>query len=148
MDLRARSARADVGHHPEVVLVAVARNVILRHAGDLEPEILGLVVGMVYRGAKPVAVEPERLRQVIPRPLDRLGLVVVAERPVAEHLEECVVPAVLADVLEVVVLAAGADALLRRGRATEFGRAPAEEDILELVHAGRSRRGASGRPPG
>ena len=44
---------------------------------------------------------------------DRFLLEVIAERPVAEHLEEGVVVGVLADVVEVVVLAAGADALLR-----------------------------------
>ena len=41
-----------------------------------------------------------------------------------------------ADVLEVVVLAADAHALLRRGRARVVARLAAEEHILELVHAG------------
>ncbi len=41
-----------------------------------------------------------------------------------------------ADVLEVVVLAAGADALLRRGGAGVRALLGAEEDVLELVHAG------------
>ncbi len=47
-----------------------------------------------------------------------LALEVVAERPVSEHLEERVVIGVETDVVEVVVLAAGADAFLRIGRAT------------------------------
>ena len=54
-------------------------------------------------------------REQFPRPGDRFLLEVVAEGPVAEHLEEGVVVGVLADVVEVVVLAAGADALLRVG---------------------------------
>ena len=41
---------------------------------------------------------------------------------------------VLADVLEVVVLAAGPDALLGVGRPRVGARAPAQEDVLELVH--------------
>ena len=57
------------------------------------------------------------LRQQLPRPRDRVRLEVVAEREVAEHLEERVVARRLADLVEVVVLAAGADALLRRRRA-------------------------------
>ena len=43
---------------------------------------------------------------------------------------------VLADVVEVVVFAAGADALLRIGGALVGPVAGAEEDVLELVHAG------------
>jgi hypothetical protein len=46
---------------------------------------------------------------------DGFLLEVVAEGPVAEHLEERVVIGVEADVVEVVVLAAGADALLGVG---------------------------------
>jgi hypothetical protein len=47
-----------------------------------------------------------------------------------------VVVGVAADFLEVVVLAADADALLGVGDALPGGLAGAEEDLLELVHAG------------
>ena len=53
----------------------------------------------------------------LPGVLDRLFLEIVAEREVAQHLEEGQVPGGVADIVEVVVLAAGADALLRRGGA-------------------------------
>src|SRR5262249_3279788 len=59
-----------------------------------------------------------------------------AEAPVAEHLEEGVVIRVTADVFQVVVLAAGTDALLAIDRTLVWARAGAEEDVLELVHAG------------
>ena len=55
---------------------------------------------------------PHTSGQQFPRPGDGLGLEVVAEAPVAQHLEERVVVGVVADVFQVVVLAAGADALL------------------------------------
>src|SRR5262249_47420845 len=55
---------------------------------------------------------------------------------VAEHLEERVMPRRVADLLEVVVLASGADALLRRGGPRVVALLPSEEDVLELVHAG------------
>ena len=48
----------------------------------------------------------------LPRDVDGLVLEVVAEREVAEHLEERAVPVGAADVLEVGVLAAGAQHLL------------------------------------
>ena len=67
---------------------------------------------------------------------DGFALEVVAEAEVAEHLEEGVVAAGEADVFEVVVLAAGADALLRGGGAGVVALLGAEEDVLELVHAG------------
>ena len=59
----------------------------------------------------------ETLREELPGERDRVLLEVVAEGEVAEHLEERVVARGDADVLEVVVLAADADALLARGRA-------------------------------
>src|SRR5262249_38499993 len=65
-----------------------------------------------------------------------LGLVVIAERPVAEHLEEGVVIGVAADFLEIVVLAGDADALLAVDRPLVRPRARTEEHVLELVHAG------------
>ena len=82
-----------------------------------------------------------------PGPVDGLLLEVIAEGPVAEHLEEGVVVGVEADVFEVVVFAAGADALLGVGGAGvaagdgagpfgNVGGALAEEDGHELVHAG------------
>ena len=67
---------------------------------------------------------------------DRLALEVVAEGEVAEHLEEGVVARGVADVLEVVVLAARAHAALRAGRAHVGALLLAEEHVLELHHAG------------
>ena len=57
------------------------------------------------------------------------ALEVVAEGEVAEHLEERMVPARVADVLEIVVLAAGANAFLRRRRAR----------VIALLHARGTR---------
>ena len=73
-----------------------------------------------------------------PRPFDGFLFEVVAKTPVAEHLEKRVVVGVEADVFEVVMFAAGADAFLGVGGAARrvgtFGLA--EEDGHELVHAG------------
>ena len=76
------------------------------------------------------------LRQQLPRPLDSLFLEIVAERPVAEHLEHGVMIGVMPHFIEVVVLARYAKTLLRIRHTGVFGRAVAEENILELVHAG------------
>ncbi len=73
--------------------------------------------------------------QEIPAVLDCLTLEVVAEAEVAEHLEERVVTHRVADVFEVVVLAAGADATLRRHGPVIAALVFSKEDILELHHA-------------
>ena len=63
-------------------------------------------------------------------------LEVVAEAEIAQHFEEGVVPGGVADIVQVVVLAAGADAFLRRGGADVGPLLLAGEDVLELHHAG------------
>ncbi len=99
------------------------------------PEALFLAAGEICR-VQAVGRQMPDLRQQFPRPVDGFGLEVVAEAPVAEHLEKRVVVAVVADVFKVVVLAAGADALLRVDRPDVVALLPPEEDVLELVHAG------------
>jgi hypothetical protein len=110
-DLRARPARADVAHLPEVVLVE-ALDALAREPDLVDPALLGLVVADVDRHPHAVAVEAQHLGEQLPRPADGLGLEVVVEAPVPQHLEEAEVPAGATDGVEVVVLAAGPHALL------------------------------------
>ena len=58
------------------------------HADRVVPDLLGLVVGDVDGDPDAVAVEAEHLGDELPRPRDGVGLEVVAEAEVAEHLEE------------------------------------------------------------
>src|SRR5262245_12477717 len=105
VDLAARAARPGLAHRPEVVLLAALDDPFGRQARDLPPELAGLVVLLEDRGEEVLWPEAPLLRHQLPAELDRLGLEVVAEREVAEHLEEGVVARRRADVLEVVVLA-------------------------------------------
>ena len=98
------------------------------------------------RSARPApACKPSRrlarrkfpaLDHQLPRPLDRFLLEVIAEAPVAEHLEKRVVIRVESDVVEIVMLAAGADAFLRVGDARRIPRRLLlpEKNRHELVH--------------
>jgi hypothetical protein len=136
VDLRARTARARVGHLPEIVLVAEAVDPRVGQSGDLPPEAAGLVVLVVHadadaRGGDP---QPPLARHELPGEGDRVALEVVAEGEVPEHLEEGVVAVGVPHLLEVVVLAAGAHALLRRGGAAVVAVLEAEEGALELHH--------------
>src|SRR2546425_1118343 len=80
-------------------------------------------------------VDAQVLGEKLPRELDRVGLEVVAEGEVAEHLEERVMPRRAADVLEIVVLATRAHTLLAGGGTRVIPSLLAEEHALELHHA-------------
>ncbi len=136
VELRARPAGARVAHGPEIVLLPEAEDPAGRDPDVVGPDPVGLVVLRVDRRVEPVRRQAENAGDELPGEADRLALEIVAEREVAEHLEEGVVLGRPADVLEVVVLPADPHALLA-------GRGPpvaplleAEEDVLELVHAG------------
>ena len=75
--------------------------------------------------------------------MNRVALEVVAEREIAEHLEERMVSKRWPHVAEVVVFAADTHTFLRRGRpGVPAGLAP-KKYVLELVHArvGEQQRG-------
>src|SRR4029079_5878001 len=132
----ARAARTGLAHRPEVVLVTQRDDAVVGDAGNLLPDHARLGVRLVHRVDEALRIDRVFLRQELVGERDRVGLEVVAEREVAQHLEERVVARGAADVLQVVVLAAGAHALLRRGRAREGRLHLAREEVLELVHPG------------
>ena len=157
VDLRARPAGAGVAHHPEIVLLVPEDDMDGRiQAGlgeDAGPDGVRLMVEvrrlararLVNRGEEPLRRNSPDPGQQVPAPFQRLLLEVVAEGPVAQHLEERVVIGVEADVLQVVVLSPGADAFLRIRRPGVLGRLRprprrdvglpiAEEDRHERIH--------------
>ena len=136
MDLRAGAAGAGVAHLPEVVFFIEAENAVFRDARDLLPEALGFVVFAEDGDVELVFGEAVIFRDEVPGELDGFGFEVVAEGEIAEHFEERVVAAGVADVFEIVVFAAGADAFLGGGGAGVVARFEALEDLFELVHAG------------
>jgi hypothetical protein len=138
VDLGARPAGAGVAHLPEVVLVAEAVDAGVGEARHLAPVLPRLVVGVVDRDAEPFRIEGQPLLagDELPGEGDRVALEVVAEGEVPQHLEEGVVPLGEPHLLEVVVLAAGADALLHRRGSAVVALLDALKDALELVHPG------------
>jgi hypothetical protein len=115
-DLGRRTAGAGVAHLPEVVL-AQALDPVAGEADLVGPQRLGLVVALVDGHPEAAVVELEDLGHELPGPGDGLGLEVVAEAEVAQHLEEAEVAERAPDGVEVVVLAAGPHAALHRGGA-------------------------------
>ena len=139
-NLAARAAGAGVAHLPEIVraaagLVADARDAVFGHLDFVCPDGVGLVVGLVDSDPQLVLGQFVHRGEQIPGVVDRVALEIVAEGKIAEHLEEGVVARGIADVFQVVVLAAGAHAALRRGGARIRAWFLAQEHILELHHA-------------
>jgi len=110
---RARAARAIVAHRPEVVLGRDADDPAVGQARDLLPQIEGLVVGVIDGDQQLFDRKRPLLRQQGPGMRDRLLLEIIAEREISEHFEEGMVTRGVTHVVEIVVLAAGAHALLR-----------------------------------
>ena len=135
-DLAAGAAGTGVAHRPEVGLLAEAGQPVRWDTDLLDPDVGGLVIVLVDGDPEAVRIELQRAGDEIPSEADRIALEVVTEGEIAEHLEERVMPGRVADVLEVVVLAAGPHAALRTRRADVVALFLAEEQILELHHAG------------
>ena len=151
VNLRAGSAGARLTHLPEIVVLVAADDVVF--GKKLLPIVVSLLVErhavlvrtFEHRGVHPLGGQPVNVVQQLPGPLDRLLLEIVAVGPVAQHFEHRMVIGVVADLLQVVVLARDAQAFLRIGRTRVFAGRVAQENILELVHAriGEHQRGVA-----
>ena len=135
-NLRARAAGAGVAHRPEIVAGGDADDPLLGQAGYLLPQIERFVVVVIDGDGQLLRRQAEVARQQIPGVFDRMVLEIIAEREVAEHFEERVMARGIADIVEVVVLAAGAHALLRRRRPHVGALLDPGEHVLELDHPG------------
>ena len=134
-DFGAGAAGAVVAHGPEVVRTGDADDLVVREARDLPPDRGGLVVVDIDGDQKAPGIQPEVLRHQVPRALDGVFLEIVAEAEIPQHLEERQVPRGVADIVQVVVLAARAHALLTAGGARIRRRGRAGEVVLERHHA-------------
>jgi hypothetical protein len=124
MQFRAGTARAGVAHHPEVVLLVAVDDVDFRiesaFGEKLRPAIMRLLVeltriaraGLIDRGVETTGRKLPSFDNQLPRPDDGFLLEIISERPVAKHLKEGVMVGVKSDILEIVMLASGADAFL------------------------------------
>ena len=136
-NLGARPARPRVGHLPEVVLRAQPVDAALGYAGHVFPQLTRFVILVMHRDTQMLTRDLQLLGDEVPGEPDRIALEIVAEREIAEHLEEGVVPGSVADLFEIVVLATRSDTLLRRRRTPARNRLLLpQEDTLERHHTG------------
>ena len=142
VNLATGAAGAGIAHLPEVVVLVAVDDVVGGHV--LEPVAGSLfIAGDILFGRaledgdiEVVGVEMQHVDEILPRIVDGTLLEVVAEAPVAQHLKHGVVVGVVANLLEVVVLAAYAQTLLRVGPTAWLGVLGTQYDIFPLVHTG------------
>ena len=147
-DLGALATGAGLARLPEVVLAepddaldgnADALPRLDRDRVLVEPEN---GIALVHGRPEALRLELQHGGDPLPREVDGLVLVVVAERKVAHHLEERAVPVRAADLIQVVVLPARAEARLDADDARARRLLGAQEVRLELLHAcGDEERG-------
>ena len=133
-DLGARSARPGIPHAPEIVGRRDADDPVTAQPRDAPPQIGRLVVLGIHRDQQLILRQPEIAGQQRPGMLDRQRLEVVAEREIPQHLEERMVPRRVADIVQIVVLAARPHAFLRRRRPAIRPLLRPGEHVLELHH--------------
>ena len=95
--------------------------------------------GLVVAGQEVVqlgAGQAQRAGEEIPGKLDRLALEVVAEAEIAQHLEKRVVARGVADIVQIIVLAPGANTFLAGRGALVVAMLYPGEQVLELNHPG------------
>ena len=134
-DLGAWAAGTGIAHLPEVVLLSQANDPVGWDLCHVPPEVEGLVVILIDRDPELFLGKFDDDGEKLPGIRDRLFFEVIAEREIAEHLEERMVPRRVTHVLEIVVLAARPHALLARHGALVVPLLIAEKDAFELHHA-------------
>ena len=115
-----------------LVELPAAHDPVGRDAHVLDPDALGVLIGLEHGHPQPVVVDAVPLRDELVGPGDRVALEVVPEAEVPEHLEEREVAGVVPDVLDV----GGAHAFLARRCADEWRLLVSEEVRHELIHPG------------
>ena len=131
---RAKAAGPRGAHGPQVAFVA--DDPVIAEAGDLLPELTRLIVSGIDRDQQLVLGQPHHLGDKIPGEGYGVFLEVIAEGEIPQHLEESVMPGGVADIVQIIVLAAGAHAFLRAGGALIGPGFVAGEEVLKLHHAG------------
>ena len=138
----ARTARAGVGHHPEIVghvasafVVTNAHHALGWQANLFGPDVVGFVVFNIDRCPEFFGGQFVNLCEQFKSPFQTIAFEIVAKTPIAQHFKKGVVARGVTHVFQIVVLAASAQTSLNRGCAHITALIGAQEHVLELNHA-------------
>ena len=134
-DLGAGAAGPGVAHGPKIVFFPHADDAVRRQPGDLLPEAGRFFVFVEDGGPQFIRRQFIVLGQELPGHLDGPFLEIIAEGEVPQHFKEGVVPGGEAHVFQVVVFAAGPDALLGTGGPAVGPGVFSQEHLFKLHHA-------------
>ena len=133
-DFGAGTAGTGISHGPKIVFFSQPDDSVRLYAGDFLPKLEGLVVVFIDRDPEFVLREFHDRGQELPGKSNSVFFEVVAEGEIPEHLEKRMMPGSMPHVLEVVVFAAGADALLACHRTLVVARFLPQKKPFELHH--------------
>ena len=133
-DFGARTARAGWPHLPEVIRGRDTDDPILRHTAFF-PDLKRFVIGVINGGQQTRFIDAEFFGDEFPGKRNGLFLEVVPKGKVTQHLKECVVARRVADVVQIVMLAARSDTFLCRGGTHVVALFDTGKAVLELHHA-------------
>ena len=139
-NLATRSARAGVAHGPEIIANADACKTLGRNPHVAQPDICSLVIFIKYGDPEFFGRQTISFGQQCPGVLNSLALEVVAKAEIAQHLEKGVMPGRVADIIEIVMLSAGANTPLGGHRPVVSPFVLPQKDILELHHTGIGKK--------
>ena len=132
----AGAARAGIAHHPEIIFFTASGNTRLWDANVFAPNFSGFVVFFVYAYPEFIGRQFETIKQQFPGKLDSFALEIVPERKITQHFEKRMMSRRVANIIQIVMLAAGTHATLGAGGTHEIALIKTEKDIFELHHTG------------
>lgn len=135
-DFRTRAARAGIPHRPEVIGGRNANDAVIRKTGNLFPQRIRLIIGMIDSDQQLVRREAIFLGDQVPGKFNCVFLEIIAKRKVAEHFKKRMMARGPTDIFKVVMFAPGPYAFLRRGRARIVALFLTGENVLKLNHPG------------
>ena len=140
MDLAARTARTRLAHLPEVVMLVAVQDMVCRQVFGPDRSRLGVTLEtfflgtLKYRGIQVRRVDFQDIYDIFPCKINRLLLEIVAERPVAQHLEHGMVIGVMTYFLQVIMFAAHAQTFLAVRYTRILDRVVAQNNTFPRIH--------------
>ena len=135
-NLAARAARPCIAHRPEIVAGRDTDDAMIRQTCNFFPQLKCFIIGVIDGRGQLVGIKSPDFGQQFPRMGDRLFLEIIAERKIAEHFKKCVMPRSIADIVEVIMLAARPHTFLAGSRTRNSAVFKAGKHIFERHHPG------------
>src|SRR5271166_2443159 len=134
-NLGAWTARTRLPHGPKIGFLAEPRAASRTNPDFLGPDAFRFLVLREDRHPQTVLWNTQRTGHEIPGEVNRFALEIVAKAEIAEHFEKSMMSGRVADILQIIVFAAGTHAALCARCARIIARFLAEKYVLELHHA-------------